>query len=150
MELHELIKVKIKSQKRLGRGVGSGRGKTSGRGTKGQKARGKMPVGFSGDVALFKKLPKKLGQGNIKVSEKPTVLNLSSLSVFKAGGTSGTKTTVDLEQLIKMKILNKKNIKRGVKILGGGEIKAALVVKLPTSASARKKIEDAGGKVENV
>lgn len=143
MKLHELLKVKIKSKKRLGRGVGSGRGKTSGRGTKGQKARGKIPAGFSGDVALFKKLPKKLGQGNIKVSEKPLVLKLSALSVFK------TKTIVDLEQLIKMKIVSKKNIKRGVKILGGGEIKTALIVKLPTSLSARKKIEDAGGKVVN-
>ncbi len=144
MKLHELLKVKIKSKKRLGRGIGSGRGKTSGRGTKGQKARGKMPVGFSGDVSLFKKLPKKLGQGNIKVSEKSTVLKLSSLAVFKPN------SVVDLEQLLKMKIINKKNLNRGVKILGDGEIKTALVVKLPTSASARKKIEEKGGKVENV
>lgn len=143
MKLHELLKVKTRTKKRLGRGIGSGRGKTSGRGTKGQKARGKMPVGFSGDVALFKKLPKKLGQGNPKISEKPAVLNLSSLNVFKS------RTIVDLEQLLKMKIVSKKNIKRGVKILGGGEIKTALVVKLPTSVSARKKIEDAGGKVVN-
>lgn len=144
MKLHELMKVKIKSKKRLGRGIGSGRGKTSGRGTKGQKARGKIPVGFSGDVALFKKLPKRLGQGNTKISEKPTVLNLSSLDVFK------TKTIVDLEQLLKMNIINKKNSKRGVKILGDGEIKTALVIKLPVSVSARKKIEEKGGKIENV
>ncbi len=143
MKLHELLKVKIKSKKRLGRGIGSGRGKTSGRGTKGQKARGKMPVGFSGDVALFKKLPLKKGQGNTRISEKPTVLNLASLDIFKA------KTVVDLEQLLKMKIINKKKLNRGVKILGDGEIKTALVVKLPTSASARKKIEDVGGKVVN-
>ena len=143
MKLHELLKVKIKSKKRLGRGIGSGRGKTSGRGTKGQKARGKMPVGFSGDVALFKKLPLKKGQGNTRISEKPTVLNLASLDIFKA------KTVVDLEQLLKMKTINKKNIKRGVKISGDGELKTALVVKLPTSASARKKIEDVGGKVVN-
>ena len=144
MKLHELLKVKIKSKKRLGRGIGSGRGKTSGRGSKGQKARGKIPAGFSGDLALFKKLPKKLGQGNPKISEKPIILNLSSLDVFKA------KTVVDLEQLLKMKILSDKDAKRGVKILGDGEIKTALVVKLPTSASARKKIEDVGGKVINV
>lgn len=144
MKLHELMKVKIKSKKRLGRGIGSGRGKTSGRGTKGQKARGKIPVGFSGDVALFKKLPKRLGQGNPKISGKITVLNVSSLSVFKPN------SMVDLEQLLRLKILSEKDAKKGVKILGGGEIKTALVIKLPVSETARKKIEDVGGKVENV
>ena len=143
MKLNELLKVKTRSKKRIGRGLGSGKGKTSGRGSKGQKARGRLPVGFSGDVALFKKLPKKLGQGNPKISEKPTVLNLSSLEVFKP------KTVVDLEEVLKMKIINKKNSKRGVKILGRGIIKTALVIKLPTSQSARKKIENAGGKVVN-
>lgn len=143
MKLHELIRVKIKSKKRLGRGIGSGRGKTSGRGTKGQKARGKMPVGFSGDVALFKKLPKRSGEGNTKISGKPIVLDLAALDVFKKN------SVVDLEEVLKMKIINNKNIKRGVKILGDGEIKTALVVKLPVSETARRKIEAAGGKVIN-
>ena len=144
MKLHELIKVKAIAKKRVGRGLGSGKGKTAGRGSKGQKARGKMPVGFSGNLALYKKLPLKKGQGNPKVSQKMTVLNLSSLAPFKS------KSVVDLEQLIGLKILTEKDAQKGVKILGEGEVKTVLVVKLPVSETARKKIEKAGGKVENV
>ncbi len=61
MKLHKLLKFKKDLKKRVGRGIGSGLGKTAGRGTKGQKARGKIPVGFSGSgLALFKKLPLKV------------------------------------------------------------------------------------------
>lgn len=144
MKLHELLKVKTKSKKRLGRGIGSGRGKTAGRGTKGQKARGKIPVGFSGDLSLYKKLPLKKGQGNPKISEKPKVINLSALNIFKSN------KVVGLEELINAKILTEKDSISGVKILGNGEIKVALVIKLPVSESAREKIEKKGGKVENV
>lgn len=70
MKLHELMKVRAKSRKRLGRGLGSGKGKTAGRGTKGQKARGKIPATFVGSLPLYKKLPLKRGQGNPKPSKK--------------------------------------------------------------------------------
>lgn len=143
MKLHTLIKVKKRSSKRLGRGIGSGKGKTGGRGTKGQKARGKIPVGFAGDLALFKKLPLRRGQGNSKKSVKPKIVTLSDLNSFKA------KTVIDLEQLLKSKVISEKDIKRGVKILDG-ELQVALVVKLPVSASAAKKIEAKGGSVEHV
>ncbi len=144
MKLHQLIKVIHKSKKRIGRGLGSGRGKTSGRGTKGQKARGKIPVGFSGDLSLYKKLPLKKGQGNPKISQKPNVINLSALNIFKS------KTVVTLEELINAKILTEKNSKKGVKILGNGEINVALIIKIPVSKTAQQKIEKKGGKVENV
>src|SRR3989338_7944768 len=110
MKLHELTKLKIKGKKRLGRGIGSGLGKTAGRGTKGQKARGKIPVGFSGSgLSLYKKLPLRRGYGNRSVSEKSIVLNLSDLSVIKG------KTIIDIEELIKAKLISKKDAKRGVK-----------------------------------
>lgn len=144
MKLQELLTVKLKSSKRIGRGPGSGKGKTGGRGTKGQKARGKIPVGFTGSLPLYKKLPLRRGKGNPKISPKVKVISLSKLSAFKA------KSSVGIEELIKEKIITLKDAKRGVKILGSGEINIALTIKLPTSKAARKKIESKGGKVENV
>lgn len=131
-------------KKRLGRGIGSGKGKTAGRGTKGQKARGKIPATFTGSLAFYKKLPLRRGKGNVKVSEKPKVLSLDKLNVFKAN------TTVDIAKLLEEKIVSTKDTKKGIKILGTGEIKNVLTLKLPVSLAARKKIEKAGGKVEYV
>lgn len=68
MKLHQLTKIKTKDKKRLGRGIGSGKGKTAGRGTKGQKARGKIPQTFTGGLSLYKKLPLRRGYGNPKMS----------------------------------------------------------------------------------
>lgn len=144
MKLHELLKVKTRSKKRLGRGLGSGKGKTGGRGTKGQKARGTIPVTFTGGLSLYKKLPLRRGKGNPKASAKMKIINLDKLNVFKS------KEVVDMEKLISAKIISEKEAKQGVKILGNGEINQILTVKLPVSDSARKKIEKSGGKVENV
>ena len=144
MKLNELSKVTKRSKKRLGRGIGSGKGKTAGRGTKGQKARGKIPATFTGSMPLYKKLPLKRGLGNVKKSAKLKLINLSQLNVFKP------KTVIDLEQLIKAKIINEKDVKIGVKILGGGEVDRALIIKLPISSSARERIEKMGGRVEYV
>ncbi|MBU1031344.1 50S ribosomal protein L15 [Patescibacteria group bacterium] len=135
MRLHELVKIKANIKKRLGRGIGSGKGKTAGRGSKGQKARGKIPATFTGGLALYKKLPLMRGKGNPKLSIEPKLLNLSKLNVFKA------KAVVDIASLVDAEIISAKEAKRGVKVLSGGEIKNALTVKLPTSASAREKIE---------
>lgn len=144
MRLDQMLKIKIKSKKRVGRGVGSGKGKTAGRGTKGQKARGKIPIGFTGGLALYRKLPLKRGQGNPQVSTQPKIISLSDLSVFKA------KSVVDTLELLKAKIITAKEAGRGVKVLGSEEVARSLIVKLPVSQSAKAKIEAKGGKVENV
>lgn len=143
MKLHELLKVKSKSKKRLGRGLGSGKGKTGGRGTKGQKARGKIPLSFTGSLALYKKLPLRRGQNNPQSSTKKTLLDVAKLNVFKNG------TIVDLEKLIEMKIISDKQARRGVKILNKGDLSRVLTLRLPVSISAQKKIEGRGGKVEH-
>lgn len=143
MKLHQLASVQTKGKKRVGRGLGSGKGKTAGRGSKGQKARGKIPASFiGGTLPLYKKLPLKRGKGNTVLGLKPRAVNLITLNTFKAG------TIVDMDQLISQKIIKKQDLKRGVKILSGGELKQRLIIKLPVSESARKKIEKAGGKVD--
>ncbi|MDO8577097.1 MAG: 50S ribosomal protein L15 [Candidatus Daviesbacteria bacterium] len=144
MRLHQLLKVKTNKKKRLGRGLGSGKGKTGGRGTKGQKARGKVPVTFTGSLPLYKKLPLRRGKGNAKVSVKPKVVSLRDLSIFKS------KEVVDLGKLIEAKIISSKEARKGVKILGNGEISQVLTIKLPVSDSAQRKIEKVGGKVIDV
>ncbi|MBI3103381.1 50S ribosomal protein L15 [Candidatus Daviesbacteria bacterium] len=143
MKLHKLIKSKGKGNKRVGRGIGSGLGKTAGRGTKGQKSRGKLTVAFSGNN-LYKKLPLRRGLGNPQVSDKFSVVNLADLGKLKA------KTIVDIEQLLKLGLIKEKDAKKGVKILGNGEINVSLTVRLPVSQRAKKKIEEKGGKVEYV
>ncbi len=142
MKLSELVAVKINSKKRLGRGLGSGKGKTGGRGMKGQKARGKIPARFSGGVALYRKLPLKRGFGNTKISLKSVAINLADLNVF------AEKSVVDVESLLKMGIISERNAKSPIKILNG-KVEKALTVKLPVSTSARKSIEERGGAVEN-
>lgn len=144
MRLDQLLRVKLKNKKRVGRGLGSGKGKTSGRGSKGQKSRGKIPVGFTGGLPLYKKLPLRRGQGNPKLSDKLVPIKLSKLNVFKS------KTVVDLAKLIEAKIITEKEAKKGVKILSEGEINISLVVKLPVSKTAKESIEKKGGKVEDV
>lgn len=144
MKLHEMLKFNSKPKKRLGRGVGSGKGKTAGRGTKGQKARGKIPATFIGGLPLYKKLPLRRGKGNPKLSVKPTLIKLSKLNIFKA------KEIVDVVKLLEAKIISAKQAKRGIKVLDNGELKDALTVKLPVSKAALRKIEKSGGKVENV
>lgn len=143
MNLHQMLKVKTRSKKRLGRGIGSGKGKTAGRGTKGQKARGTIPIGFTGNLPLYKKLPLKRGKGNPSFNSKPKIIQLSQLNILK------DKTVVDIAKLIDEKIILAKDAKRGVKILDNGEIKTALTIKLPISKTARLKVEKAGGKVED-
>lgn len=145
MELNKLVKISNRQKKRLGRGVGSGKGKTAGRGTKGQKARGKIPVNFSGaGLALYKKLPKRSGSGNAVISHKAAVLPLSKLNRFKAG------TTVDLEQLLAAGLIDKRSAGYGVKLLADKGLTVKLTVKLPVSRAAQAEIEQKGGRLENV
>ncbi len=144
MKLHELSPApgSVKERKRIGRGHGSGTGKTAGKGHKGQKARAGrgMRIGFEGgQMPLQRRIPKR-GFVNI-FGKEYAIVNLSSLDVFKSG------TVVDAEKLIKAGII--KDVMDGVKILGNGDIKKKLTVKATAfSESAKQKIEAAGGKTE--
>lgn len=143
MKLHQLLKLKSKGNKRVGRGIGSGLGKTAGRGTKGQKARGKMPVGFTGaGLPTFKKLPLRRGLGNRRLSLKPKLIKSSQLNIFKKN------SVVDVEQLLSLNLINQKDMRKGVKILADSKLTVSLVVNLPVSKKAKQEIESKGGKVE--
>ncbi|MEY2481853.1 MAG: large subunit ribosomal protein [Verrucomicrobiota bacterium] len=128
--------------KRLGCGESSGHGKTSGKGHKGQKARsgGSLRLGFEGgQMPLIRRLPKR-GFNNAAFHKNYAVVNLSDLSSFKEG-------TVVNEQLLRESNLVRGN-GAGLKILGDGELKHALSIEADKiSASAREKIEKAGGTV---
>lgn len=146
MNLANLVKITTKSKKRVGLGAGSGRGKTSGRGTKGQLARHNSKIGFDGDAnPLIRRLPFLRGKGrNRSLQVKPLILNLGVLDVFSEN------EVVDIESLAKHKLVKLKDAKlQGVKILGDGEIKKALIVKLPVSKSAAEKIEKIGGSIKS-
>ncbi len=144
MRLHEVNKVKQREKKRIGRGLGSGKGKTGGRGTKGQKARGKIPLAFTGNLPLYKKLPRARGMGNLKAAPKPKSIKLSDLNIFPA------KTEINLAKLLEVKLISEREIKKGVKILDGGSLTKALTVSLPVSKGAKEKILKAGGRVADV
>ena len=130
------------SRKRIGRGTGSGHGKTAGKGNKGQNARsgGGVRPGFEGgQIPLFQRLPKR-GFNNINRKEY-AIVNLCDLNVFD----NGTVVTPDL--LIDAKII--KDIKSGVKILGCGTLEKKLTIKAHKfSASASEEIAKAGGTAE--
>jgi large subunit ribosomal protein L15 len=144
MKLHELAppSKSRKSAKRLGRGVGSGWGKTAGRGNKGYNSRsggGVRPGYEGGQMPIQRRLPKR-GFTNI-FRKKVAVINLRDLLAFESG------SLVDEAALVKAGLV--KGQKDGIKLLGHGEIQVALNVKLnQVSKSARQKIETAGGSVE--
>ena len=145
MALHKLKKIKKPSKKRLGQGHGSGRGKTGGRGTKGQKSRGKVPLFFEGGaLPLIKRLPFRRGKGRNKVFKKrPITVNIKALNLLKKD------SIVDIETLVKNRIVDGDDAKTyGVKILGEGDLRISLTVKLPISKGAAAKIKKAGGRVE--
>jgi large subunit ribosomal protein L15 len=128
--------------KRLGCGESSGHGKTSGKGHKGQKARsgGSIRLGFEGgQMPLIRRLPKR-GFNNAAFHKNWAVVNLSDLASFKEG------TVVNEQMLREAKLLRGNGA--GLKILGDGELKHALTIEADKiSASAREKIEKAGGSV---
>lgn len=135
----QLPKIKKLSKKRIGRGLGTGKGKTSGRGTKGQKARGKVtlthPHFEGGQRPLFKRLPYRRGKGNNKASKKPLVIKLAALNILPQGA------TVDINSLVKHKIVKADDAKFwGVKILGDGNLTKTLKINVPISKRAAEKI----------
>ena len=144
MKLHELHPAEgsTTAPKRLGRGVGSGLGKTSGKGHKGAKARsggGKRPGFEGGQMPLYRRVPKK-GFTNIFGTDYAAV-NVERLEIFEDGA------TVDFQALKDAGIIKKEL--GGVKIMGGGELTKKLTVKAAKfTASAKEKIEALGGKAE--
>lgn len=146
MYIHELSPAvnSKKSVKRVGRGIGSGAGKTSGRGTKGQNSRsgGGVRPGFEGlQTPLFKRLPKR-GFTNLGRKEY-AVINLEDLNCFEAG------SVVTLEVLVEKGLINKRD--NLVKVLGKGTIDKNLEVQAHKfSESAKNAIEQAGGKIAEV
>ena len=144
MKLHELSPAvgSTKEAKRIGRGHGSGNGKTAGKGHKGQKARSGsgMRAGFEGgQMPLQRRVPKR-GFNNIFATNF-AIVNVSDLEVFEAGAVIDT-------QALKDKGLVKKTYD-GVKVLGNGNLSKAVTVKASAfSESAKSKIEAAGGKAE--
>ena len=144
MNLHELSPAEgsTKSSKRIGRGHGSGWGKTAGKGHKGQKARsgGSIRPGFEGgQMPLQRRIPKR-GFNNI-FAKKIVAINVSALEAFD------NDAVVDANALIEKGIIKKEY--DGVKVLGNGKLTKKLSVKLAAfSESAKQKIEAAGGKAE--
>lgn len=144
MKIHELAPAagSTRDVKRIGRGHGSGNGKTAGKGHKGQKARsgtGMRPGFEGGQMPLQRRIPKR-GFNNIFAS-KYSVINLSSLNKFDDGA------VVDAAALIEKGIIKKEY--DGVKVLANGNLTKKLTVKAAAfSASAKEKIEAVGGKVE--
>ena len=130
------------SKKRLGRGIGSGLGKTAGKGTKGQNSRsgGGVRPGFEGgQLPLFQRLPKRGFKSLNRVEY--SIVNVEQLNQFRAG------SVVDVEKLIEAGLV--KDAVNGVKILGNGKLEKKLTVKANKfSESAKQAIEAAGGSVE--
>jgi len=144
MKLNELSPPKgsRRPRKRVGRGVGSGKGKTAGRGTKGYNSRsgGGVRPGFEGgQMPLHRRLPKR-GFTNI-FKKKIAVINIRDLSKFESD------SIVDEAALVRVGLV--KGRRDGIKLLGHGEIKTPLTIKINMlSKTAREKIIQAGGKVE--
>ncbi len=146
--MQKLPKLVQKSDKRIGRGIGSGKGgHTVGKGQKGQKTRKRLSVIFQGykvKKSFIKKLPFRRGKDKFKVtSVRPIIVPLTALELVK-------ESLITIENLVKSNIVEKEALVVGVKILGNGEVKRAFTVQVPTSKEAAKKIEKAGGKVEVV
>ena len=145
MKLHELAPAEgsKKEHFRVGRGHGSGNGKTAGKGHKGQNARsgGGVRPGFEGgQMPLYRRLPKR-GFNNARFATNYAIVNVSDLDVFEDGA------VVDAAALVESGLVNDQC--DGIKILGNGEISKKLTVHATAfSQSAKEKIEAAGGKAE--
>jgi large subunit ribosomal protein L15 len=150
MKLHELAGPPgaRKKRKRIGRGIGSGTGKTGGRGGKGQTARSGVRIkGFEGgQMPLHRRLPKR-GFNNVAFARKLNEVNLGRIQAAIDAGRLGADGVIDAAALVKAGVLRR--AKDGVRLLGGGEIKAKLSLSVfGASKSAIAAVEKAGGTVE--
>jgi len=143
MKLNNLTKTNFKKL-RPGRGIGSGKGKTSGRGHKGQKSRSGVAIKSfeGGQMPLYRRLPKR---GFKPLSKNNTaIINLSSLQTFYDSKVLDLKSSIDLKILKEKKIISKKFSK--LKVLGNGEVKNKINISANfVSKQAKSKIEKAGG-----
>ena len=145
MELNSLIKIN-KKKIRVGRGIGSGKGKTSSRGHKGQKSRSGVAIKSfeGGQMPLYRRLPKR-GFKRLK-KEKIAILNLSKIQNFFDKKENDLKNILDLKNLKNKNLINKKFLQ--LKILGTGEIKKSIEITANyASKKASEKVEKAGGKL---
>jgi large subunit ribosomal protein L15 len=150
MKLHELAgrPGARKTRKRIGRGIGSGVGKTGGRGGKGQTARSGVRIkGFEGgQMPLHRRLPKR-GFKNVKFARKLNEVNLDRLQSAIDAGRLDLAATIDAAALVKAGVLRR--AKEGVRLLGGGELKAKVTLAVfGASKSAVAAVEKAGGTVQ--
>ena len=150
MKLHELAgrPGARKTRKRIGRGIGSGVGKTGGRGGKGQTARSGVRIkGFEGgQMPLHRRLPKR-GFKNVKFARKLNEINLDRLQSAIDAGRLDLAATIDAAALVKAGVLRR--AKDGVRLLGGGELKAKVALAVfGASKSAVAAVEKAGGTVQ--
>jgi large subunit ribosomal protein L15 len=137
-----------KTRKRIGRGIGSGKGKTGGRGGKGQTARSGVRIkGFEGgQMPLHRRLPKR-GFKNVAFARKLNEVNLGRIQEAIDAGKIDAGTKIDVAALVAAGVLRR--AKEGVRLLGGGEIKAKLTLAVfGASKSAVAAVEKAGGSVE--
>ena len=146
MELNSLrYKVKLKKM-RVGRGIGSGKGKTSGRGHKGQKSRRGVSIKSfeGGQMPLYRRLPKR---GFIPLKKKKIALiNLDKLQKLYDSKKITNNTIINISELKKINLLRKNDTK--IKVLGNGDLKFKLKLEVDfISKAAKKKIEDVGGSV---
>ena len=143
MKLNNLVKTN-KEIIRPGRGIGSGKGKTSGRGHKGQKSRSGVTIKSfeGGQMPLYRRLPKRGFKSMFK--DNIAIINLSKIQEFIDSKKIDIKKSIDLKMLKDNKIINKRFIK--LKILGNGELKAKAIVSANfISKEAKSKIEKVGG-----
>ena len=146
IELNNRQKIN-KSKIRVGRGIGSGKGKTSGRGVKGQKSRSGVAIKSfeGGQMPLYRRLPKR-GFNPIK-RDNIAVLNLEKIQSFINKKTIDTKSVINTASLKKLKLINKNSNK--LKILGTGEIKDKINIEADlASKSAVEKLEKIGGSIQ--
>ena len=147
MKLNQLSSKAIKSKKRLGRGIGSSKGKTCGRGHKGQKSRSGVAIKSfeGGQMPLYRRLPKR-GFKSIVNKKNIAIINLSRIQEIITKQKDILNNKINLANLQKSKLLNKKH--RKLKLLGTGDLKQKFDIEVNSiSKSAKDKIEKLGGKV---
>ena len=147
MGLNSLNTKVSKSKKRLGRGIGSSKGKTCGRGHKGQKSRSGVAIKSfeGGQMPLYRRLPKR-GFRSMKDKKSISLINLSRIQEIINKQSNVLNNKINLENLKKAKLINKKFTK--LKLLGSGDLKKKIDIEVNSiSKSAKEKIEKLGGKV---
>jgi len=147
MKLNTLKPRLLKTKKRLGRGIGSGKGKTSGRGHKGQKSRSGVAIKSfeGGQMPLYRRLPKRGFNSLSKI--RIAKINLEKIQFYIEHKTIDPKITINSDLLKKLNIINKNSQK--LKILGNGEIKEKINIEADLiSKSAKEKLEKIGGSIQ--